>query len=128
MERGRLESSKLSQGKQLSQNELQVETAAFEVFTTSLFAAKSGNKALPAAPQSLALQDLPETELDESQWGKAQEQLFQCLAAIEKLEKEGKKCLQDVGVDEKGDSLYQTLLLGFGTRVWEVHMPGYTHM
>ena len=98
---------------ELDKNQKQVEAGAFDSWRGGLFS-RDKTKALHDAASSgsapLALCDR-ETELGESLWKKAQEQLHDAKRAYEKLEKDVRKGLQDVGVDAKEDPLWTTLKL-----------------
>ncbi|CAK9105307.1 unnamed protein product, partial [Durusdinium trenchii] len=109
--RGSLTTVSMAAKQELDKNQKQVEAGAFDSWRGGLFS-RDKTKALHDAASSgsapLALCDR-ETELGESLWKKAQEQLHDAKRAYEKLEKDVRKGLQDVGVDAKEDPLWTTL-------------------
>ena len=111
--RGSLTTVSMAAKQELDKNQKQVEAGAFDSWRGGLFS-RDKTKALHDAASSgsapLALCDR-ETELGESLWKKAQEQLHDAKRAYEKLEKDVRKGLQDVGVDAKEDPLWTTLKL-----------------
>ena len=111
--RGSLTTVSMAAKQELDKNQKQVEAGAFDSWRGGLFS-RNKTKALHDAASSgsapLALCDR-ETELGESLWKKAQEQLHDAKRAYEKLEKDVRKGLQDVGVDAKEDPLWTTLKL-----------------
>ncbi len=96
--------------KELTEKEKEVQDAAFDSWKFGFFKPTGNQKALCAAsgPQ-LAL--LEKEEMTESHWLKAQPQLVTAIQAFDKLDKDAKKSLQIVGVDNKTDKLYTDLML-----------------
>ena len=70
-----------------------------------------GSGPASSSPAPMALQDAP-AALTESQWTQAQSQLKPAQDAFDKVEKDGLRMLQVIGVDNKSDSLYPLLFLG----------------
>ena len=95
----------------LDDNQKMLEDAKFHSWGIGLFQPSGSTTASAAPPTPLALLDA-EKEMTEAQWGKAEEHLSLALQAFEKLDKDGKRALQTIGVHAKEDSLWQDLLLG----------------
>ena len=96
--------------KELTEKEQAVQDAAFDSWKFGFFKPTGDQKALcDASGSQLALMD--KEELTDTHWLKAQAQLATAIQAFEKLDKDAKKSLQLVGVDNKTDKLYTDLML-----------------
>lgn len=98
--------------KELTQKEQEVQDATFDSWKFGFFKPTGNMKALcdASGASTLALMD-KDQEMNETYWNKAQPQLHTAIQAFEKLDKDAKKSLQIVGVDNKGDKLYTDLTL-----------------
>ena len=96
--------------KELTKKEEEVQRAIFSSWQQGLFKKQKNPKMLEDGPAHLALCD-KEQELTEENWRLAQGQLKEAIGAFDKIDKDAKKALQTVGVDNKEDSLYLPLIL-----------------
>lgn len=106
--RGSTDTSKMVGEEKLAKKQKMLEDAKFESWSIGVFRPAGGGS---AAQTPLALQDA-DREMTDGQWSKAEEHLSAGVKAFDKLEKDGQKCLQTIGVHAKEDHLWQDLCLG----------------
>lgn len=111
--RGSSSSHRVAGEKELDSKEAMFEKEKISNWQHGLFSKAGGQPlSLPPSGRPLAIMDMQE-EISDKQWQLAQQQLKQAMDAFKTLDSACKKALQTIGPDNKSDTLYDTLILGY---------------